>query len=230
MRTLLASLSFVLGAAAVPAAAQTVPAAEQTVGARPPVRQAPRNRVGFRVYFFTDSSSIDAKETFDAVFDKTRIVARGGGGEVLNLWRGVFARVGVSSTTLEGTRVIVVDGQVIPLGIPLTLKMTPIEIGAGWRFAGVAPPWFTPYIGAGMVRLGYDESSAFAQPGENLNESFTGYSVYGGADVRLWRLLTAGAEVQYRTIDAIGEGGVSQAFGESNLGGVTLRVLIGISR
>jgi hypothetical protein len=41
----------------------------------------------------------------------------------------------------------------------------------------------------------------------------------------------AGAEVQYRTVpDALGEGGVSQVFGDTDLGGVTVRVLVGIRR
>ena len=174
---------------------------------------------------------MSASETFDAVFETTRFSTSGGGGEVLNLWKGLFARVAVSGGSLEGSRVTVIDDEVIRLGIPLTVEMRPLEFGAGWRFRPFLASRLTPYAGAGYLKVSYKETSDFADPGENTSESFNGSVIFGGIEARLLRWVVAGAEVQYRSVpEAIGGGGVSQEFGEANLGGVTMRVLVGVGR
>jgi hypothetical protein len=186
------------------------------------------DRVQFRLYFMTDVSSIGAPKTFDAVFGTSRVIANGAGGEVLGLWKNTFARVLVSGASLEGSRVVVVNDEPISLGIPLTVTMRPIEIGGGWRFEEGTPEWIVPYAGAGFVRIAYNETSDFAMPGDNVSLSLDGLSIFGGVDVRLWRLVAAGVEGQYRKVSGLGTGGVSQAFGERELGGFTFRFLIGI--
>ena len=51
----------------------------------------------------------------------------------------------------------------------------------------------------------------------------------GGADVTVWRMLQIGAEARYRWVpDGLGIGGVSDAFNETDLGGTTFRVRIGV--
>ena len=64
-----------------------------------------------------------------------------------------------------------------------------------------------------------------------MRESFSGYFVFGGVEVPIWKWIFAGAEAQYRSVpDALGDGGVSEHFGESDLGGTVLRVMIGIRK
>jgi hypothetical protein len=55
---------------------------------------------------------------------------------------------------------------------------------------------------------------------------------FGGVELPLSKWLFAGAEVEWRTVaDALGEfPSASLAFGETNLGGTAVRVLVGIRK
>lgn len=203
----------------------------QTTTPRPPARASASSRPFLRAYFLFDSTRLTAVDTFDAVIGKSRLAMPGGGGEVLNIWRGVFARVAFSSVKETGSRVVIFDGEVIDLGIPLTVELKPLEVAGGWRFPAFAAGRLVPYVGGGLLRMGYKERSEFGTGDENTDTSFNGSVVFGGIETSIASWVIAGAEVQYRTVpDAIGDGGVSQAFGENDLGGVTLRVLVGIRR
>jgi hypothetical protein len=196
----------------------------------PPPPPVPR-KIGVRGYFLVDSNSLAASETFDATMGTSKFTAKGVGGEVLDIFSGVFARLAFSSMKEVGTRVVVIDGTVVPLDIPLTVEMKPLEIAAGWRVPLRKAPRVTPYGGAGFLRLAYKETSDFADDDENSDESFTGFVAFGGVEVVVWKWVVAGAEVQYRSIsDALGTGGVSQTFNETNLGGTTFRFLVGVRR
>ena len=185
--------------------------------------------IGLRAYAIVDLDALAAKESFDAVLGASQLTAFGGGADVVDIWKHLFARVAVTRTQKKGSRVFVSGSQVFPLGIPLTVTMTPIEVGGGWRFASKAGSRFTPYAGAAFLSMGYTETSTFADAADNTSERFMGQDVFGGVDVGIVKWLAASAEVQYRHVpNAIGAGGVSQDFGESDLGGVTLRVTIGI--
>jgi hypothetical protein len=197
----------------------------------PPSPAAASSRPLLRAYFLFDSTTLTASETFDAVIGKSRLAMPGGGAEVLRLWKGLFARVAFSSVKESGSRVVVFDDEVIDLGIPLTVELAPLEIAGGWRFPAFASRRFVPYAGGGFLRMGYRETSQFAIGDDNTDTSFNGGLVFGGIEAALVSWVIAGAEVQYRTVpDALGEGGVSQAFGDTDLGGVTVRVLVGIRR
>jgi hypothetical protein len=79
--------------------------------------------------------------------------------------------------------------------------------------------------------MGYRETSEFGIGDDNTDQTFTGTAVFGGIEAWIINWVIAGAEVQYRTVpDALGGGGVSAVFGDDNLGGLTLRVLVGIRR
>ena len=104
---------------------------------------------------------------------------------------------------------------------------------ASTRPASSAPrrPRFIPYAGGGIGFVQYEEESPFAEAGDAVSESFTSYHVLGGVDVPLWRWLGTGVEVNYRWVpDALGEGGVSKAFGETDLGGFTFRVRVTVGQ
>lgn len=184
--------------------------------------------VGVRAWFGLDFNAMSASESFDAVLGSSQLVGFGGGADV-TVWKNVFARVSFSRAKKDGERAVVFNGQVIPIGVPITVSYTPIEIGGGWQFpltGGVRP-----YAGAGLFRLRYKEESDFGIPDEEVDLSKNGYVVFGGVEVPVWKYVIVGGEAQFRSVpDAIGTGGVSRDFEETNLGGFTVRVLFGIRR
>lgn len=185
--------------------------------------------IGLRAYAIVDLDALAAKESFEAVFGTSQLTAFGGGVDVVDIWKHLFARAAFTRAQKKGTRVFVSGGQAFPNGIPLTVTMTPIEAGGGWRFASKTGSRFTPYAGAAFLSMGYTETSDFAEAGENTSERFTGQDVFGGVDIGIAKWLAASGEVQYRRVpNAIGAGGVSKQFGETDLGGFTARVTIGI--
>lgn len=196
-------------------------------GAQPAKAPLP---IGLRAYGIVDLDALAARESFEAVLGTSKLTAFGGGVDVVDIWKHLFARVAVTRARKSGSRVFVATGgEVSPLGIPLTVTMTPIEVGGGWRFVSSKQTRLTPYVGVAFLSMGYTETSKFAEAGENTSERFTGQDVFGGVEVRIVKWLVAAGEVQYRRVpDALGAGGVSKDFGESDLGGVTARITIGI--
>ncbi|HEY3886221.1 MAG TPA: hypothetical protein VGL62_13480, partial [Vicinamibacterales bacterium] len=64
-----------------------------------------------------------------------------------------------------------------------------------------------------------------------VSSHLSGAEGFGGVEVGLAKHLSASGEAQYRTVpNAIGAGGVSQDFGEKDLGGFTARVLVAYRR
>ena len=181
--------------------------------------------VGFRAYGLVDGNTMAAADSFDAIFASHRMTAVGGGAEI-DVWHHLFLRIAASRAQRTGSRVFVDGTDVFPLNIPLTVTMTPLEAGGGWRFSSRSR--FAPYAGAAFISLAYQEVSDFAQSGENVNERYTGEAAFGGVDVTIWKGLFAGGEVQYRHI-AVPDVATSvmHQFGESDLGGVTARVRVG---
>ncbi len=230
-------LAATLLSVAAPLSAQVVvptsaPALDVAAQVRRVVPARPVSRVwAWRAYVIADSNTMAATKTFNAIFEKSRLSANGFGGEALNLWKGVFARVAVSNMQEVGSRVVVFDEEAVSLGIPLRLKMRPIELSAGWQLKPMLRGRLVPYAGGGLIRLKYDESSDFAEPSENTDSSFSGSNVFGGLEARVAPWIVAGAELQYRSVkDAIGANEASKEFGESNLGGLTVRFLVGVRR
>lgn len=201
------------------------PAWAQTSGAA-----SAASKIGARAFVHFEAQSMTAKETFDAVMGTTTLKGVGGGGEVQNLWRGVFVRAAVSRLRDTGQRVFVFEDQVFPLGIPLEVRLTPIEVAAGWRFKPLTSRGIVPYLGGGALFLKYSESSDADVSGDEVNETYNGFVVFGGVEVPVWRSLSAGAELGWRTARVTSPGGALAAFGENDLGGVTMRVLVSIRK
>ncbi|MGH9349480.1 MAG: hypothetical protein ACRD26_19690 [Vicinamibacterales bacterium] len=129
-----------------------------------------------------------------------------------------------------GKRVFVSGGQVFELGIPLEVTMRSVDIAGGWRFS-LARGRVSPYAGAGLSYLRYEETADSAQSGDDVRESKAGALVLGGADVRVWRWVHAGGELRYRRVRGIpGEGGASEAFREDDAGGLGAAVRVSIGR
>ena len=193
----------------------------QTAQPRKPVS------ISLRAFGIADFDNMAAKQSFEAVLGTSKLKAFGGGVEV-DIWKHLFVRVAGTRARATGSRVFVSGGEVFPLGIPLTVTMTPIEAGGGWRFE-TRSGRLTPYAGVSYLSMGYSEVSDFAEAGDNTNERFKGQAVFGGAELRIWKWFVAAGEAQYRRVPkALGAGGVSKDFNETDLGGVTARVTIGI--
>jgi opacity protein-like surface antigen len=176
------------------------------------------------------STTFTAKESFTAVLGSERGVVFGGGVEAV-LPQRVFVALRASRFREQGERVFLFDGEQFDLGIPTTVTVTPVELSGGYRFDVGAR--LVPYAGGGIGWHRYQETSEFAEASENVEETFRGYHVFGGAEVRLARWMGVGAEAQWATVpDALGQdpNGVSATFDESDLGGVTLRVKLVIGR
>lgn len=187
--------------------------------------------IGVRASFGLDFNAMSAADSFDAVLGSSQLLGFGGGADVLNVWKNVFARVSFSRARKDGERAVVFDGRAIPIGVPITVSYTPIEIGGGWQFGPMGGNRFTPYVGGGLLRLRYSEKSPFSVTGDDVKLSKNGYLVFGGVEVPVWRYVVVGGEAQYRSVpDAIGTDGVSRDFEETNLGGFTVRVLFGFRR
>jgi hypothetical protein len=197
----------------------------------------PREKpVRIAVYGTAGVFSATAKDSFSAILDKESGTDIGAGAQIAlqtGMLRGLFVQVDASRFEETGERVFVHDREVFPLGIPLTIGLTPIEVSAGYRFnparrvrGATNRSRFAVFAGGGVGSVGYKE----LDDAEAFNERFTAYHVMGGADVTVWKLIQVGAEVRYRTVpDSLGVGGVSDEFNETDLGGTTIRVRFGIA-
>ena len=190
-----------------------VPAAAQTGAIPPPA---------FTVRVFGDAGfeRFTATRSFTAILGQDGGTVFGGGGEVVfGPW---FARVNASRFRERGERAIRLENQTFHLGIPLTVTIVPIEVNGGYRFRRHSK--LILYAGAGASTHSYKETSTFADSNENVNERFTGYQVLGGVEYRIGNWLGVAGEIQYTAVpDAIGAGGLSQEFGEKDLGGTVFR-------
>jgi hypothetical protein len=219
MRTALAALLL--------AFAVCTPAFAQPRDLNPP----PRVPIDFRAYAHLDEVWMQASQSFDAVLGTSSLTAGGVGVDVVNLWRGVFARAGISRMGGHGSRVFVIEDDVVESNVPVAVRMPVFELGAGWRYALPKRPAYTVYGGVDLLRVRYTEVSDFATDEENAPESFWGSAIFGGLEIQPWKRLIVGGEVQFRSIpDAIGTGGVSADFNETNLGGFVIRGLVGFRK
>ena len=216
--------------AVIVAAATTVPAAAQTRTARRP-SAAPSRSVEIGGYAMAGQFTFAAAKSFDAVLGTSSGPIVGGGATLGLPLGGLFVDVGAWRLAQSGERVLVLDGQVIPLGIPLDVTIVPIEISAGWKFRIRRLPRLVPHAAGGYTSFGYQETSSFAGAGEDVDERFGGYHLRGGAEFKITRWLGVVGELAWTTVpDAIGSGGVSATFNENNLGGTSVRARVTVGR
>jgi hypothetical protein len=194
-----------------------------------PGRAAAQSSVGVRGHGTFGSTALAASETFRAVAGGASASTFGGGVQVTNLWKRIFAEVAVSQLSRNGERVFIGSGgDLFELGIPLEVTMRPIDVAAGWRFAFRR---VSPYAGAGVTFLSYEETSGFAEAGDDVSERGTGPLVLAGVDVQIWRWIHAGGELRYRRVRGIlGDAGVSEHYGERDAGGFSSAVRLSIGR
>ena len=219
-----------------PAAPEDVVAPDATDpidDAAPPTRSGPAIRA--RAFGLVGFQSFTAADSFSAVLDTSSGTVFGGGGGVL-FGRNLFVDVSVSQFSADGSRVFVTDGgEVVDLGIPTQVTVTPIDVSIGWRFASAptlgptGKPRFrpVPFAGGGFGFQQYKETSEFAESAEDVSESHGSYHVLGGVELPFSRHLGLTADVLYRWVpDAIGTAGVSEYYEETDLGGAQVRVKV----
>jgi opacity protein-like surface antigen len=182
-------------------------------------------------FFDVGAMRFTASDSFNAVFGSpVGVVFGGGGGVVLPL--NIFIDVRASRFTKDGERVVVDNGDVFPLGITNTVTITPFEISAGYRF-GRASDSVRPYAGGGISWYRYQETDAFATSDDQVDETFNGFHLLGGAEFRLSKWLGIAGEAAWASVpNALGQdpNSASAAFDETNLGGVTFRAKVVIGR
>jgi hypothetical protein len=162
-----------------------------------------------------------AVQTFEATKLDARPLEFGGGVQVTNLWRELFAQATVARTSNTGERIFVdSDGVVFPLGIPLSITATYVDVSAGWKLRSPARRAVVPYLAGGFGLVQYKETSPFAEAGDDVEESTVSYHVQGGVEVGILKWFGLSADFRYRRVpDLLGGGGVSAAFGEDDFGG-----------
>ncbi|HKB14387.1 MAG TPA: OmpW family outer membrane protein [Vicinamibacterales bacterium] len=195
--------------------------------AAPAAAQDPPD-ISIRPFVFGTVQSFAAVDTFNAVFGRSYDPFFGGGVQVVLQDRFVI-EASASRFKQTGERAFINNGQSFRLGIPLTAKIIPFELTGGYRFN--LSPRIRPYVSAGFGTYKYTETSAFNDPGEDVSIRHAGFVANGGADFRLQRWVSVGADVQYTRITGIiGSAGVSQQAGEDNLGGVAGRLKLIVGR
>jgi opacity protein-like surface antigen len=184
--------------------------------------------VSLRPFFLFSAERPAAKQTFDAVFGDS-LQQFWGGGVQAAFRNGFHVEVAASRFEKTGQRAFVSNGQAFPLGIPLTVRITPLEFSAGYRFR--ASPRVIPYLGAGVARYAYLETSESAEGGDDVDATHTGYLVLGGVELRAHRWIGVSVDVQYTHVTGIlGSAGISKEFGEDNLGGTAVRAKVLVGR
>lgn len=205
--------------------AQAKPTADGRPGA--PVKP----KLGIRGVADVSAVWMSASESFKAVTDTNMRVQFGGGVQVVNVWKGLYAEATVGRSSLDGSRVFVYEGTVYDLGIPVSITFTPIDTGVGWRFPLGKKQRLHVYAGGGVTLLQYQEESDFADAADSVDESFTGFYAAGGVEVPLTRWLHVRGEARYTSLpNALGAEGVSADFKETNLGGIAVAVKLAIGK
>lgn len=203
--------------------------------ARPAATQRSR-AVTIGGYAMAGRINLTATDSFEAITGKTGGAIFGGGARVglpwgSVSWGGPFIDAGAWRFRTDGERVFVANGTVYPLNIPTEITLTALELSAGWQFRFRRMPRFTPYVAAGVTSMGYNEHSSFESTADDVDDSYGGYHLIGGAEFRLIEWIGLAGEASWSTVpDSIGQGGVSAAFNETDLGGTSFRIKITIGR
>jgi hypothetical protein len=167
----------------------------------------------------------NARKSAQAVFDGTAGGFTGGGALRYSFARGFFVAAGARYFERTGERVFVpdADGPVFRLQHPLKVRMIPMYALVGYRLERRRGLPLVPYIGLGGGATAYHEESEIGGLTEGVLDQTkgAGYGVlgleYGRGAVRF------GVEMMYSLVpESAGLGGVTEVFGEDDLGGFTV--------
>jgi opacity protein-like surface antigen len=200
----------------------TVALAQETV---PPDIVVTRH-IGVQGVAMAGVNWMSASKSLEASGLSTKPLEIGGGVQVTNIWHDLFAQVNVSRLSTDGERTFVdEDGTSFPLGVPLSVKATYLDVSAGWKVIQLRDTGrpLLSYFGGGVGRVRYEERSPFALPGDDVDTTATSYHILGGVGVKVLSWLGIAGEVRYRWVpNLLGEGGTSAALDDNNFGGLNV--------
>ena len=167
-----------------------------------------------------------ANDSFDAVTGSPWGIICGGGAQI-GFKNGLFFQGSCERYEETGQRVLVADNQIFELGVENVVTVTPIVVTVGYRQP--ASEKSVGYVGVGAGWYRFQEEAAFAQPGDNVDETKPGLELLGGVDFAVTRWFWVGGEGQWAYVpEILGKDGMSQAFEEDDLGGFTIRLKLSI--
>jgi hypothetical protein len=231
-----------------PSAAEADPTTDAGAQASPSRAIRPREAmVRVRAAGTVGLISFAAADTFKALYGSSTGLTLGGAVQFVHR-QGWFAQVDISHYRATGERVFVSGTDRFRLGIASRVTVTPVEVTAGYRLARrpqaprpppAVPPGrraarprrpsrfasLVPYGGAGIGAVRLTERADFAEAGDDVDEFHRSYHIVGGVELPVRNWLAAGVDAGYRWVPgALGSGGVSKEFGETDLGGFVVRV------
>jgi|SRR6185503_10548312 len=220
-----------------PQAPGTQKPAPQTTKPKP--APTPKLPIGVRVFGAYETTVMKASQTFKAATGSSSMPGFAVGADILNLWKKVFLRIGMSKASADGTRGFVDEtDHFVSTGVPIEIGLRNIELAVGWRNYMKKHPRMALYAAAGMTSASFSQESPDPDAGDNSTASGTGFVGLAGLEFGLKketparpakRQFVLGIEAQFRSITGVlGESGISKDFGEDNLGGFAVRALFGI--
>ncbi len=173
-------------------------------------------RAGVR---FGQHDFTEADQSIDAVFggDSASMV---GAQLEAQLNSGLFFGVSYETGDLNGKRVVLVPGgPPIQTNIDESLEVEPLRFTAGWMFR--KDEALAPVVGVGVTSLSFSEQGG----GESVSGSDTGFHALAGLRYQ-WTRFSIGGEIMYSSVSGIvGDGGVTEFFGEDDLGGTSISLV-----
>jgi hypothetical protein len=167
----------------------------------------------------------NASQSAEAVFNGSTGGFTGGAGLRYVFGRGIFVAAGGRYFEKTGERVFVADANspVFRLGHPLEVQIVPVYAIVGYRYERERGLPLVPYLGLGGGVYSYKEESEVGGLREGVvDETKTAW--YGVLGVEYGRgFLRFGVELSYSIVpDSLGVGGVSEVYGEDDIGGFTV--------
>jgi Outer membrane protein beta-barrel domain len=190
-------------------------------GQRPPALTI-RPDTGLRGFGDASFQWFFARDSFNAIFDRTWGNFFGGGAEY-RFGNGVFGQGAIRWFRDTGERVVVADNEVFPLGVPDTVTIVPISFTIGYRYPSRQ---YSTYVGAGAGTYLYKETSEFSESADDLDEKFVSYHMLFGVEWRGHSFIGIAGEVQITFVPSSLTGPVAEAFEEKDLGGVEARIKV----
>jgi hypothetical protein len=216
-------------------AADNPPAATPAPAAAEAPAPAPVHRVGIRAFGGLEYQFLLANVAYQDELGASKFATLAAGVDVTNIWHRVFVRFDVSHLSKDGSRGFIdSSNQFVSLNDAMTVSMTPVDIGAGWRLeppdkgTGRAPR-LTPYVGAGLTILKYGETSAHSIPGEDVAATYKGAFFLLGADIAVQKYVIVAVEGVFRSVPVTPSStGILSVLNENNLGSGGVRVMIAV--
>jgi opacity protein-like surface antigen len=160
----------------------------------------------------------NASRSADAVFGSSGGFTWGGAVRY-DFTDSLYVSAGARLFEKEGERVFVADetSQVFPLGHPLSVRIVPARLNLGYRFTQLGSA--VPYVGAGAGLVSFREESTVGGVTESSSETKASFHVLAGFEYHRGSF-GIGTELSYSWVpDAIGIGGVSAVYQETDIGG-----------